>query len=85
MREEARGKIRKYILENYLFTEDATALSNDDSFLEKGIIDSTGMLELIAFIGDEFQITLDDDELIPDNLDSVNRVAAFIQRKKGGT
>ena len=83
MMEEAREKIRKYILENFMFTDDETALSNDDSFLEKGIVDSTGMLELIAFIGDEFQITLEDDELIPDNLDSVNRVAAFIQRKKG--
>jgi acyl carrier protein len=82
--EEARGRIRKYILENFLFTDDEAALSNDDSFLEKGIIDSTGMLELIAFIGDGFQITLEDDELIPDNLDNVNRVAAFIQRKKGG-
>ena len=85
MMEEAREKIRKYILENFLFTEDETALSNDDSFLEKGIIDSTGMLELIAFLGDGFQITLEDDELIPDNLDGVNRVAAFIQRKKVGT
>ena len=84
MMEEARGKIRKYILENFMFTDDEAALSNDDSFLEKGIIDSTGMLELIAFIGDGFQITIEDDELIPDNLDNVNRVAAFIQRKKGG-
>jgi acyl carrier protein len=84
MMEEARGRIRKYILENFLFTDDEAALSNDDSFLEKGVIDSTGMLELIAFIGDGFQITLEDDELIPDNLDNVNRVAAFIQRKKGG-
>ena len=84
MMEEAKEKIRKYILENIMFTEDETALSNEDSFLEKGIIDSTGMLELIAFIGDGFQITLEDDELVPDNLDSVNRVAAFIQRKKGG-
>ena len=84
MMEEARGRIRKYILENFLFTDDEAALSNDDSFLEKGIIDSTGMLELIAFIGDGFQVTLEDDELIPDNLDNVNRVAAFIQRKKWG-
>ncbi len=68
-----------------MFTEDETALSNEDSFLEKGIIDSTGMLELIAFIGDGFHITMEDDELIPDNLDSVNRVASFIQRKKGVT
>ena len=82
MMEEARGIIRKYILENFMFTEDEKALSNEDSLLTTGIIDSTGMLELIVFIGDGFQITLEDDELIPDNLDSVNKVAAFIQRKK---
>jgi len=75
-------KIREFILGNFLFTDDETALSNDDSFLEKGIIDSTGMLELIAFIGDGFHITVEDDELIPDNLDSVRKVSAYIKRKQ---
>jgi acyl carrier protein len=82
--EETITKVRKYILENFLFTDDETALCNDDSFLEKGIIDSTGILELMAFIGDEFQITIEDDEIIPENLDSVNCVASFILRKKPG-
>ena len=80
--DETISKIRKFILENFLFTDDEKALSNDDSFLEKGIIDSTGMLELIAFIGDGFHITVEDDELIPDNLDSVLKVSSYIKRKK---
>ncbi len=48
------AKIRQYILENYMFTNDASALANDDSFLKKGIIDSTGILELIAFLGQKY-------------------------------
>jgi acyl carrier protein len=83
--EETIAKVRKYILENFLFTDEESALANADSFLEKGIIDSTGILELMAFIGDEFQITIADDEIIPENLDSVNCVASFILRKKPGT
>jgi acyl carrier protein len=51
--------------------------------MEKGIIDSTGILEVIEFIGDEFGVMVEDDELIPENLDSVNNVAAFIRRKIG--
>jgi acyl carrier protein len=82
--EKTITKIRKYILENFLFSDDEAVLCNDDSFLEKGIIDSTGILELMAFIGDEFQITIEDDEIIPENLDSVNCVASFILRKKTG-
>ena len=74
--------IRKFIFDNYIFTSDDSLLDNDDSFLEKGIIDSTGMLELIAFIGNEFHIVIEDDELIPDNLDSVTKVTSFIQRKR---
>jgi acyl carrier protein len=81
---ETITKIRKFILENFMFTDDEAALRNEDSFLEKGIIDSTGMLELMAFISDEFHTTIDDDEIIPDNLDSVNHVASFILTKKTG-
>lgn len=78
---ETITKVRRFILDNFMFTDDEAALCNDDSFLEKGIIDSTGILELMAFIGDEFLITIEDDEIIPDNLDSVNCVASFVLRK----
>ena len=80
--EETVQKIRKFIFANFILENDPALLANDDSFLEKGIIDSTGMMELTAFIGSDFSINVEDDELIPDNLDSVHKVAAFIHRKK---
>jgi len=74
-------QIRDYILENYLFTDDQSALDNSDSFLDKGILDSTGILEVIYFIEEEMEIKVEDNEMIPENLDSVNNIVAFIQRK----
>jgi acyl carrier protein len=78
-----KQKIRNYILENYLFTTDDSALGSDDSFLEKGILDSTGILEVIYFLEEEFGIKIADEEMIPENLDSVDNICAFIERKKG--
>jgi Acyl carrier protein len=74
--------IRNYILENYLFTSDQSALANDTSFLKSGIIDSTGILEVISFLESEFGITVEDEEMIPENLDSVDNLVAFVARKK---
>lgn len=56
-------------------------MTDDDSLLEKGIIDSTGVLELVGFIEEGFHVAVKDDELLPENLDSVNRLIAFITRK----
>ena len=80
--DEIIKKIRAFIFDNFLFDADDDELGNDDSFLEQGIIDSTGVLELVEWLEDEFDITVDDEELIPENLDSVNSLAAFISRKK---
>jgi len=74
--------IRDYILENYLFTSDQSVLQNDTSFLESGIIDSTGILEVISFLETEFGIRVEDEEMIPENLDSVDNLVAFVARKK---
>ena len=74
-------KVRNYILENYLFTDDQSELNNEDSFLEKGIIDSTGILEIIFFLEEEFGLSVEDDEMIPENLDSVNNIVKFINSK----
>ena len=74
-------KIRKFIFENFLFDADNSALDNNDSFLEKGIIDSTGILEVINWMEETFGFEVDDMELIPENLDSVNRLADFIKKK----
>ncbi len=76
------GKIREYILENYLFTDDQNALKNDDSFLDQGIIDSTGIMEVIFFIEEEYKISVDDEEMVPENLDSIDNLITFINKKK---
>ena len=74
-------KIRAFIFSNFLFDAQQIALDNDTSFLEQGIIDSTGVLELVEWLEETFAMKVDDEELIPENLDSVNRLAQFIARK----
>ena len=75
-------QIRSYILENFLFTNSADAFADSDSFLERGIIDSTGVLELIYFVEEQFGIKVADKEMVPGNFDSVNNIAAFVQSKQ---
>lgn len=74
-------EIRKFVADNFLFGQDAGCLSDDVSFLKSGIIDSTGMLELIAFIERTYGFRLEDDEIVPENLDSVRKLTHFVQRK----
>jgi acyl carrier protein len=76
-----KEQVKNYILENYLFTDDQSALKDDDSFLQQGIIDSTGILEVIFFLEDAFGVTVADDEMVPENLDSVNNLVKFINSK----
>jgi acyl carrier protein len=78
-----QDKVRQFIIENFLFDAGNEALGDDDSFLDLGIIDSTGILEVVNWIQEEFGIEVDDTELVPENLDSVNSLATFIQRKTG--
>lgn len=72
--------IREYVIENFLFG-DASQLEDDASFLEHGIIDSTGILELIAFLEETYGIKVEDEELIPENLDSLKKVVQYVERK----
>jgi acyl carrier protein len=74
----SRARIREFIVE-FFFVEE---FSDDDSFLRNSIVDSLGMLELVAFLEKEFGIKVRDSELIPDNLDSLAKVCAFVERKK---
>ena len=74
-------KVRAYILENFLFTDDESALNSADSFLEKGILDSTGILEVIYFLEDEFDLKVEDEEMVPENLDSVTNIVKFVGSK----
>ena len=75
-----REKIRDFVVENFLFGE-SNGLKDDSSFLDEGIIDSTGILELVSFLEEEFSIRIEDEELIPENLDSVNNMVAYLDKK----
>lgn len=79
--DEIKVKIKEYILENFLYSASNDKLADNDSFLEQGIIDSTGILELVAFIEETFSIKLSDEELVPKNLDSINNIGNFILGK----
>jgi acyl carrier protein len=79
--ENIKTTIRQFIVKNFLFGDDDNEFRDDDSFLEKGIVDSTGILELIEYIEDQFKIKTEDEELIPDNFDSINNVVNYISRK----
>lgn len=76
-----RNKLRKFILENYLFSEDQGLLNDKDSFLEKGILDSTGILELVFFLEEEFEIQVADGDMVPENLDSVDNLVRYLNEK----
>jgi acyl carrier protein len=80
---EIREKIKGFIVENFLFGTDDASLGDDNSFLESGIIDSTGVLEVVGFIEDEFGIEVLDEELVPDNFDSLSKLTAYVAKKKG--
>lgn len=75
-------QVRMYILQNFLFTDDPSALNNADSLLGKGIVDSTGALELVQFLEQQFGIKVGDADITPENLDSVNNILAYVDRKR---
>lgn len=73
--------VRQYVLDKLLFGRTEVEVAGDTSFLDSGIIDSTGVLELVAFLEEKFQVKVEDEDLIPANLDSVNAVTRFVERK----
>ena len=73
-------KIRAFVIENFLYG-DAEGLEDSHSLLEEGIVDSTGILQLVTYLEKEFSIVVADDELVPENLDSIDRINNFLKRK----
>jgi acyl carrier protein len=76
-------KVRAYIIETVLFGNEEEAPDSEASFFELNLIDSTGVLELVTFLESTFAIQVADDELIPENLDSIRKIASYIERKTG--
>ena len=79
---ETREILRKFIIENFLFGNEDAPLNDAESFLESGIIDSTGILEVVGFLEDEFEFEVTDEELVPDNFDSIDKLIAYIGNKQ---
>ena len=79
MNEALRLSIRSFLLENYLFTTNTAAIDWDDSLLGRGIVDSTGMLEVILFMEEQLGVKIKDEEMLPENLDSINKIARFVE------
>jgi acyl carrier protein len=77
------NSIKDFIANNLLFSN-GFKYSDDASFLEEGIVDSQGVMELVMFVEDNFHITVDDMEIIPDNFDSITQLTAYIRRKTNG-
>ncbi|HET9607452.1 MAG TPA: acyl carrier protein [Nitrospira sp.] len=78
---EVTADVRAYVVDRFLFGQGAETLSDDASFLESGIVDSTGVLEIVMFLEQRFGIKVKDEELVPDNLDSIRNITAFVGRK----
>lgn len=80
---EIRTRLRAFVLDELLFGDSGSMLADDDSFIDTGTIDSTGVLEVVTFVETAFGVQVEDREMVPENLDSIDRLVAFIARKHG--
>ena len=81
MKHDISLAVRRFIGENFLFRDDGDAITHDASLLDSGIIDSTGVLELVSFLETTFGIEVQDEEMLPENLDSIRAIANYVGRK----
>jgi acyl carrier protein len=81
MGQNIKQQIVEFITTNFLFDESSNVLGEADSLLETGVIDSTGVLELVAFIEETYGIKIDDEEIVPENLDSIENITLFVTQK----
>jgi len=80
---DTRGVIRMYLQDRFMIGKSSSSLMDTDPLLEKGILDSTGVLELVGFIEETFSFSVEDEELVPDNLGSVENLVRYVERKTG--
>ena len=79
---DIKTQVRQYVLDNFLMGGDPGRITDDVSFIEKGIIDSTGVLELVSYIQETFNIRVEDAEMIPENLDSLEKIEKYVRSKR---
>lgn len=79
---DIKTQVKQYVLENFLMGVDANKVEDSTSFIGKGIIDSTGVLELVAFLEKTYGIRVEDAEMVPENLDTLNNIEEYVHRKQ---
>ncbi len=77
-----KAQVREYVVENLLMGGDGAGIEDASSFLEEDILDSTGVLELVAFLEETFEITVEDEEMLPENLDSLDSIEVYVRGKR---
>lgn len=82
MTDSIESRLRTFIQDNFLFADNLDAFADDASLIEAGVIDSTGVLELVSFLESDFGITIADADIVPENLDSIGSIAAFVRSKQ---
>jgi len=80
--QDVKTKVRTYIFDNFIMAGNPGDLQDGDSFMEGHILDSTGFIELITFLEEAFDIKVEDDDMVPENLDSLNKIESFLLKKK---
>jgi acyl carrier protein len=78
---DPKTRIRQFVLSNF-YVADPAVLGDDVSLLDQGVVDSTGVLEVVGFLETEFGIQVLDEEMLPENLDSVSRISEYVRRKQ---
>jgi acyl carrier protein len=78
---DTKGVIRRFIADNLLFSSNGFHLKDDVSFLEEGVVDSLGVMELVVFVEEQFGLQVADEEVTPEHFDSVERLAGYVERK----
>jgi acyl carrier protein len=78
---QIESAVKQFVVDKFMFGQGGDKLSGDTSFLESGLIDSTGVLELVMFLEEKFGVKVADEEMLPENLDSIRSIAAYVTRK----
>ena len=79
---DIKTQVRSYIVDNFIMNPDAASFADGDSFLDKHLVDSTGFLELVTFVEETWNLVVEDEEMVPENLDSLDHIDAYVRRKR---
>ncbi len=83
MSNDVASSVKAFVVDRFLYGQGGDGLKSGDSFLQRNLMDSTGVLELVAWLEESYKIQVADQELVPDNLDSIDKIAAFVKKKQG--